>query len=189
MLAHYYSWRSWLPRLRFNLERRLYTWCSMLLVDNTVSCRIRGRLLRAFGATIGEGVLIRSGLLVLERFGFTIGNGAFIGDGCTFDCSAPIRLGDNVFVAYGVTLVTGTHAIGPHECRAGAFQPRGITVGDGCWIGARSVILPGVDIGSGSVVGAGSVVTRDIPPDAVVAGNPARLIRTLEQTGPAEHMG
>jgi acetyltransferase-like isoleucine patch superfamily enzyme len=180
MVARYYSWRSRLPRLQFFLERRLYSLCSMILVDNMVSMRLRARLLRAFGATVGEGVHIRGGLLVLERFGISIGNGAYIGDGCTFDCSAPIRVGDHVFIAYGVTLVTGTHAIGPHECRAGEWLPRGITIGDGCWIGARAVILPGVHIGSGAVVGAGSVVTRDVAPDTVVAGNPARLIRALE---------
>ena len=179
MLARYYSWRHRLPRVGFYIERRIYTWCSMLLVDNNVSGRLRARLLRFFGAGIGKHVVIRGGLLVLERFDFTIGNDAYIGDGCTFDCSAPLRLGDKIFMAYGVTLVTGTHAIGPRGCRAGAFELHGVTVGDGCWIGAHAIILPGVHIGDGVVVGAGSVVTRDVAPNTVVAGNPARLVRSL----------
>ncbi|MGH2344898.1 MAG: acyltransferase [Chloroflexota bacterium] len=152
-------------------------------MDNTISGHLHARLLGVFGARVGKHVYIRGGLRVLERFDFTLGDGEFVGDGCTFDCSAPIRVGSRVFIAYGVTIVTGTHAIGPRECRADAFTPRGVTIGDGCWIGARAIILPGVHIGDGVVVGAGSVVTRDVAPDTVVAGNPARLVRSLEQPG------
>jgi acetyltransferase-like isoleucine patch superfamily enzyme len=176
-------WTGKLWRLRFFLKRKLYSCCSMLLVDNTVSMRIRAELLRFLGAGVGRKVTIRGGLVVFEGFDFTLGNGVFIGDHCIFDCSAPICIGDNVFIAYGVTLVTGTHAIGPRECRAGNYAPRGVTIGDGCWIGARSVILPGIHIGRGVVVGAGSVVTRDVPPDTVVAGNPARPLRSLGPLG------
>jgi acetyltransferase-like isoleucine patch superfamily enzyme len=183
MLAPSYVWTGRLRRLAFYLEHRLYSCCSMLLVDNTVSMRMRAKLLCFLGARVGKQVIIRSGLLVLERFDFTLGDGVFIGDQCTFDCSAPIRVGDNVFIAYGVTIVTGTHAVGPRECRAGTFEPRGVTIGDGCWIGARSVILPGIYVGNGVVVGAGSIVTRDVAPDTVVAGNPARIVRTLEPSG------
>lgn len=174
------AWRGKLRRLGFYLQRRLYTCCSLLLVDNTVSMRLRARLLRFLGARVGTGVTVRSGLLVLERFDFTLGDGVFIGNQCTFDCSAPIHVGKNVFMASGVCLVTGTHAIGPHDLRAGTFEPRSVTIGDGCWIGTRVIILPGVRIGDGAVVGAGSVVTRDVAPDTVVAGNPARLLRSLE---------
>jgi acetyltransferase-like isoleucine patch superfamily enzyme len=183
MLANAYVWPGRLQRFRFYLERRLFTCCSILLVDNAFSMRLRARLLGFLGARIGQRVIIRSGLLVLERFDFTLGSGVFVGDQCTFDCSAPIRVGDNVFIAYGVTIVTGTHAIGPRECRAGDFEPRGVTIDDGCWIGARAVILPGVHIGSGVVVGAGSIVTRDVDPDTVVAGNPARPVRSLGPLG------
>lgn len=183
MLAPSYVWAGRLQRLGFYLERRLYSCCSTLLIDTMVSMRLRARLLRFLGAHVGNRVIIRSGLLVLERFDFTLGNGVFVGNQCIFDCSAPICVGDGVFIAYGVTIVTGTHAIGPQECRAGEFQPRGVTIGDGCWIGARAVILPGVHIGSGAVVGAGSVVTRDVASDTVVAGNPARLVRALGQSG------
>lgn len=173
-------WRDRLQHLDFYLKRRLYTCCSLLLVDNTVSMRLRARLLHRLGARVGAGVSVRSGLLVLERFDFTLGDGVFIGNQCVFDCSAPIHVGTNVFMASGVILVTGTHAIGPHDLRAGAFTPRGVIIGDGCWIGTRVILLPGVRIGAGAVVGAGSVVTRDVAPDTVVAGNPARLLRHLE---------
>lgn len=173
-------WRGRLRRLSFYLERRLYTCCSLLVVDNMASMRLRARLLRLLGARVGTGVIVRSGLLVLEGFDFTLGDGVFIGNQCMFDCSAPIHVGKNVFMASGISLVTGTHAIGEHDLRAGAFTPRGITIGDGCWIGTRAIILPGVCIGDGAVVGAGSVVTRDVAPDTVVAGNPARLLRRLE---------
>lgn len=173
-------WRCKFRRLGFFLARRLYTCCSLLLVDNSASMRLRARLLRLLGARVGPRVMVRGGLLVLERFDFTLGDASFVGDHCTFDCSAPVCIGKNVFMASGVILVTGTHAIGPHNLRAGDFTPRDITIGDGCWIGTRVIVLPGVSIGAGAVVGAGSVVTRDVAPDTVVAGNPARLLRRLE---------
>jgi maltose O-acetyltransferase len=186
MLTYSNAWQSRMRRLGFNLERRLFSWWSMLLVDNTVCGHLRARLLRVFGAHVGTQVHIRGGLRILEHFDLTFGDGGYVGDGCTFDCSAPIRVGNQVFIAYGVTIVTGTHAIGPRECRAGAFEPRGVTIGDGCWIGAHAIILPGVHIGDGVVVGAGSVVTRNVASNSVIAGNPARVVRSLGQSGKEE---
>ena len=54
-----------------------------------------------------------------------------------------------------------------------------MTIGDGCWLGARAVVLPGVRIGAGSIVAAGALVTRDVPPNSLVAGVPAKLVRDL----------
>lgn len=80
--------------------------------------------------------------------------------------------------------MTGQSYAGASErgeyCCAEHFEPCGVTIGNGCRIGTRAIILPGMHIGEGAVVGAGSVVTRDVPPDTVVAGNPARLRRRLE---------
>ena len=83
-------------------------------------------------------------------------------------------------VAPRVSFLCATHEFGELKHRAGADVTKNIVVGDGVWIGANSTILPGVSIGDGSVVGAGSVVTKDVGPNVVVAGNPARVLKRFE---------
>ncbi len=161
------------------VNQRLYYFLSFLLLDNQVCGRFRASLLRLFGATIGERCFIRGGLQIQEGFNFVIGDDVFVNAGCCFDVSAPIRIGNRVQFAYQVTLVTGGHEIGDHHNRAGEHAARPITIGDGAWIGARATILPGVRIGAGAVVAAGALVTSDVPEDGLVAGVPARFIRTL----------
>ncbi len=120
-----------------------------------------------------------------------IGNWCFVNFGATFLDSNHITLGDFVAVGPNVQFITDTHPIRPED----RFQPAGrgdelpfkvvnlahpITVGDRAWIGAGAIILPGVNIGEGAMVAAGSVVTRDVPARMVVAGNPARVIKSVD---------
>ena len=69
---------------------------------------------------------------------------------------------------------------GEYFCRTYALP---VKIGNGCWIGGGAIILPGVSIGDGTVIGAGSVVTKDIPDNVVVAGNPAKIIKEINQNG------
>jgi acetyltransferase-like isoleucine patch superfamily enzyme len=78
-----------------------------------------------------------------------------------------------------VMLVTSSHAVGPCERRAGPLKPAPITVGDGCWIGAGAVLLPGVTVHDGCVIASGAVVTGDCAADGLYAGVPARRVRDL----------
>ncbi|MFC9788644.1 acyltransferase [Rhodococcus sp. NPDC127528] len=113
-----------------------------------------------------------------------MGLGTFVNRGVLFDCTAPITLGRQVAVGHGAQFITSTHEIGPADGRGGRVCHRPIVVGDGCWIGARAIVLPGVTIGSGCIVGAGAVVTKDCEPNGVYAGNPARRIRDLPLDAP-----
>ena len=116
-----------------------------------------------------------------------VGSHTFIGRDCFFHAGifhsdtepGRVQIGQNCDIAPKVTFLCGTHMMGERSRRAGAAITKDITVGDGVWIGSNTTILPGVCIGSGSVVGAGSIVTKDVPPNVVVAGNPARIIRRL----------
>lgn len=171
----------WFARRQlFFAQQRVFYILSFLLLDNARSGRLRAGLLHLNGATVGRGVNVRGNLQIQEGFGITIGDGVFINSGCLFDLSAPIVIGGGVQLAYQVALITGGHGIGPAESRAGEHRPASIHIGVGSWIGARAVILPGVRIGAGSVVAAGAVVTRDVPANTLVAGVPARVVRTLE---------
>ena len=146
--------------------------------------RIRTALMRVGGVRIGHGTVlggvldIRGGTGAAQRV--TIGGMCWINASCTLDASAEVTIGD--FVAFGqdVMVLTNTHQIGPPDNRAGVSMNLPVAIGDGCWLGARSVVLPGVDIGSGAVVAAGSVVTKSVPANALVGGVPARLIRMLD---------
>ncbi len=124
----------------------------------------RLRLLRACGFHVGRDVYIADGLIIVEEL------------------AGPetVTIGDRVSMAPRVMLVLSSH---PNSSRIRAFAPtaRGdITIEDDAWIGAGAVILPGVTVGRGAVVGAGSVVTSDVPPLTIVAGQPARPVRTLD---------
>ena len=111
-----------------------------------------------------------------------VGDGASINRGASFYPSFfgghKIVLGNNVRIAPGVRL----HAAG-HDITTPGFADIGgpITVGDDVWIGSAAIVLPGVTIGARSVIGAGSVVTRDVPPDSVAVGTPARVVK--QRTG------
>lgn len=92
---------------------------------------------------------------------------------------AAISIGSNCDLGHEICMVPGTHEIGGADRRAGPGMAGPIAIGNGCWVGARVLILGGVTIGAGAVVAAGSVVVADVPPNALVAGVPARVRRIL----------
>ena len=113
-----------------------------------------------------------------------IGDGTFIGHGCHFGIAESIQIGRNCLIAGGASVrdLDG-HPTDPAQRRAGEPTPRegvrAVVIEDDVWIGATAIILKGVTIGARSIVGAGAVVSRDVPPDCVVAGNPARVVKEL----------
>lgn len=118
---------------------------------------------------------------VYGRGRLNIGQGSWLSPGTVFHThlEASISIGARCDVGPSVEFLPGGHQIADASRRAGAGTAKPISIGDGCWIGARSTILGGVSIGAGSVVAAGSVVTRDIPPNSLVAGVPAQIKRQL----------
>lgn len=111
--------------------------------------------------TIGEGTYINSGLILIDDYSITIGKGCLFGT--------------------NVTLCTTGHPIDPEARATGSMYSFPITIGDGAWIGAGAIVLPGVNIGKYAVIGAGSVVTRDVPDYTVAVGNPCRPLRKINE--------
>lgn len=127
----------------------------------------------------GEGVHIKPPLYVDYGFNITIGAGTFINYGLVALDVARISIGRGVQIGPNVQLLTPTHPLEPALRRAGYEAAKPIVIGDNVWLGGGAIVLPGVTIGANSVVGAGAVVTRDVAPNVVVAGNPAVVIRHL----------
>ena len=107
----------------------------------------------------------------------TVGKGVFINAGCCFQDQGGITIGDGALIGHQVVLATLNHDLDP-EKRA-SMSPAPIVIGKRVWIGSHATVLPGVTIGDGAVVAAGAVVTRDVAPNTVVGGVPAKLLRTL----------
>lgn len=109
-----------------------------------------------------------------------IGEGCYIGNRCTFLVGGKMEIGRDVLIASDVAIVSENHSINPeipieYKHQELCFEP--VKIGDGCWIGEKVIILPGVSIGNKSIIGAGSVVTKDVPEYCIAVGNPAKVIK------------
>jgi acetyltransferase-like isoleucine patch superfamily enzyme len=130
---------------------------------------VRGRL------TVGARSYLGNGSIVVGPV--TIGSDVNMNYRC--EAYAGTTIGNSCSIGPGVKLLSMAHEIGSEDFRAGNFSNKPIHVGDGAWVGAYSVVLGGVTIGNGAVVGAGSLVTKDVPANTLVLGNPARAVRKL----------
>ena len=151
--------------------------------------------------SVGARSIVRAELLRFAHGGqITIGRSCYIGQGTRIWSGLSITIGDNVLIAHNVSIFDNlTHPLDWRERRkhfemiASRGPPanidlgdRAVAIGDDAWIGAQSVILRGVTVGPRAIVAAGSVVTHDVPADAIVGGNPARLIRFIDGSTKAE---
>ena len=127
---------------------------------------------------MGENVRICSSAIFLGCGELIIGSGTWIGHNCLITASSRIEIGKNVDVAPMVYLGTGTHVpqFGKERC-AGEGLNKDIKIGDGCWLCARTTILPGVTVGNMTIVGAGAVVNKDLPDGITAVGIPATPLK------------
>ena len=128
---------------------------------------------------LGEGSEIRPPIHVDYGRYLTVGSRTFINYNFTALDVAAITIGDDVQIGPNVQLLTPTHPVEPAPRRDKLEAAQPITIGDNVWIGGGAIVLPGVTVGENSVIGAGAVVTRDVPPNVVVVGNPARVVKSL----------
>lgn len=111
--------------------------------------------------------------------GIHLGENVFINNCCTFLDGALITIGDYTLIGPNVQIYTPQHPMGYMERRITQEYAYPVTIGKDCWIGGGAIICPGVTIGDRCIVAAGSVVTRDVPDDSLVAGNPAVVKKKL----------
>ncbi|MGN7485003.1 sugar O-acetyltransferase [Priestia megaterium] len=141
---------------------------------------VRSNILKQLFSEIGEDCYIEPPLHA--NWGGTnvhFGNSVYANFNLTLVDDCDIFVGDNVMFGPNVTISAGTHPIHPNLRRKKAQYNVPIYIEDNVWIGAQSVVLPGVHIGENTVIGAGSVVTKSIPANVVAVGNPCRIIREI----------
>lgn len=140
----------------------------------------REKIYKKLFKSFGKDIFIRPNFRCEYGKNISIGN-KFI---CNFNCvmldCADIEIGNNVMIGPNVNIFTINHDIRAKERNQFVTYYKPITICDNVWIGGNSTILPGVTIGKNSVIGAGSVVTKDVPPNVLVAGNPAKFIRDID---------
>ncbi|MFI5509961.1 DapH/DapD/GlmU-related protein [Mycobacterium sp. NPDC051804] len=127
--------------------------------------RLRLAILRAFGAQIGKGTLIRHRVRVHWPWKLVVGENTWIGEGVWILNLEPVSIGDDVCISQEALLCTGSHQ---RRSPTFEFDNAPIRIGDGAWIAVRSTILRGVTVGEDAVVGATALVTSDVPPGALV---------------------
>ena len=131
-------------------------------------------LLRAFGANIGKGVIIRPSVTITYPWKVSIGDYSWIGDDVVLYSLGEISIGENAVVSQKSYLCTGSHDFKKEDF---PIWSKKISIEDECWLATDVYVAPGVTIGKGTVVGARSSVFKDLPAGKVCVGSPAKVIR------------
>lgn len=162
------------------LRGRLVRTVSHLLETEWLIPMVRGALFRRLlGAHLGPHTIIESHVRITAPERLVTGEWVYVNAESLLDSSGGLVLEERVAIGPHVCIVTTTHALGPPGERSGRRIHRPVRIGRGSWLGARVTVLPGVTIGAGCIVGAGAVVNRDLAPNGLYVGNPARRVRDL----------
>jgi maltose O-acetyltransferase len=174
---YYYAFNSELVKLRGKCKSILSEFNKYSDYENYEPQKTRlDKLLGSYG----DNVYIEPPFFCDYGFNIHVGKNFYANFDCVILDGAEVRIGDNVMLAPRVQILTATHPINAKERIEGLEYSKKIFIGNNVWIGAGAIILPGIRIGNNSVVGAGSVITKDVPDDVVVAGNPGKIIRKIE---------
>lgn len=140
----------------------------------------RTELLKQLLGSTGKALYIEPTFRCDYGYNIHVGENFYANFNCVFLDVCEIRIGNNCFIAPGVHIYTATHPLNANERISGIEYGKPVTIGDNVWIGGRAVINPGVNIGNNVVIASGAVVTKDVPDNVVVGGNPARIIKQIE---------
>ena len=153
--------------------------CVNHILAGTVFFERKRRLLNSVGFSFGEGTKVVGPLFCTGTL--ITGKNCWIGRELSVNGNGTVIIGDNCDLAPEITILTGGHEIGPAERRAGKGEIYTVRIQNGCWIGARSTLGKNITVGAGSVVAACACVMRDVAPNTMVGGVPAKTIRILNE--------
>ena len=163
----------------FNIVKDTVHYVEILNKLSNSEIQRRRDFLRTFVAKLDEGAMINSPFYMEFANHLEIGVNSFINYDCIMLNNAMVKLGDNVLVGPKVSFYTAIHPIDAKQREQWLVYAKPITVEDNVWIGGSATILGGVTIGKNAIVGAGAVVTKDVEPNTIVVGNPARVLRKI----------
>lgn len=152
--------------------------CAELNTGYHTEAEVRDCLRQITGHDLPDDVRVFTPLHLNYGPGVTFGSDCFLNFGCTLLALGGITIGDGAFIGPHCVLATEYHPEQPAIRHTLLTKP--ITIGRQAWLGANVTILAGVTVGEGAIVAAGGVVTKDVPPNAIVAGVPARFVRNIE---------
>lgn len=131
-------------------------------------------LLRLFGARIGKGLVIKNNVTVKFPWKLEIGDDCWIGEDVWIDNLDRVSIGNDVCISQGAMLLTGNHDYTVYNM---PYRNAPIKINDGAWIGAQTVVCPGVTVENNAILTVGSVATKDMEANGIYQGNPAKIIR------------
>ncbi|HGV8387121.1 chorismate mutase [Enterococcus faecium] len=160
---------------------RMFARSQSQIINQAESAELRSQLLKeTFGRT-GKKIYMEPVINFDYGYNIFVGENFYANFNCTFLDVSTIEIGDNCMFAPNVQLYTATHPLHPVKRNSGLEYAKPIKIGDNVWLGGGVIVTPGVTLGNNVVVGAGSVVTKSFPNNVVIAGNPARIIKTVEE--------
>ncbi|HIB3250448.1 TPA: chorismate mutase [Enterococcus faecium] len=160
---------------------RMFARSQSQIINQAESAELRSQLLKeTFGRT-GKKIYMEPVINFDYGYNIFVGENFYANFNCTFLDVSTIEIGDNCMFAPNVQLYTATHPLHPVKRNSGLEYAKPIKIGDNVWLGGGVIVTPGVTLGNNVVVGAGSVVTKSFPDNVVIAGNPARIIKTVEE--------
>ncbi|HCD8034100.1 TPA: chorismate mutase [Enterococcus faecium] len=160
---------------------RMFARSQSQIINQAESAELRSQLLKeTFGRT-GKKIYMEPVINFDYGYNIFVGENFYANFNCTFLDVSMIEIGDNCMFAPNVQLYTATHPLHPVKRNSGLEYAKPIKIGNNVWLGGGVIVTPGVTLGDNVVVGAGSVVTKSFPDNVVIAGNPARIIKTVEE--------
>lgn len=140
----------------------------------------RLKMLKELLGSAGKNIYIEPNIRFDYGYNTHVGENFYANFDCIILDVCEVRFGDNCMLAPNVQIYTATHPLNPTERNSGKEYAKPITFGDNVWIGGGAIINPGVTVGDNVVIASGAVVTRDVPDNVVVGGNPAKIIKNIE---------
>ena len=140
----------------------------------------RTALLKDILGSTGENIIMEPNIRFDYGYNTHVGENFYANFDCTILDVCEVHIGENCMLAPGVQIYTATHPLHPVERNSGKEYGKPITIGNNVWIGGSAIVNPGVNIGENVVIASGSVVTKNIPDNVVVGGNPAKVIKEIE---------
>lgn len=167
---------SWYNPGGTSLKRVLWYFANILFLMNPLNpiSSVKVTLLRCFGAKIGKGVVIKPSVNIKYPWNLLIGDYTWIGENVWIDSLVQVTIGSNVCVSQGAMLLCGNHN---YKKSTFDLMVGKIVLEDGCWVGAQSVVCPGVTLHSHAVLGVASVANKNLDAYTIYQGNPAQMVR------------